>query len=146
VVDLDVPEALVLAPHMLPPTGEVGGRSGAPRSHWYYACRHPPPTRRYNGPDGERLVELLARGAQVVVPPSIHPSGDASRWFDDGPAAVVETAYLQACCEELAVACAAARAGDGADAVLTDAAAELGEHRVGRVRAALGCTRVSLDT
>jgi len=137
VVDLDVPEALAMAPHLLPATGEVGGRSGAPRAHWYYACTHPPPTRRYNGADGERLVELLSRGSQVVVPPSIHPSGDAYQWFEDGPAAAVNPAELQARCAELAVACALVRGTPDPVAALMALGNDLDNDRCTRIRAAV---------
>ena len=131
VVDLDVPEALILAPHILPPTGEVGGRAGAPRAHWYYACTNPPATRRYNGTNGERLVELLARGSQVVVPPSIHPSGEAYRWFRDGRAAVIDPADLQSRCHDLALACTLARAKSGE---LDSIEAEFDEEQLTRVQ------------
>src|SRR5689334_4680731 len=35
-VDLDAPEAVLVAPYLLPPTGLVHGREGKPASHWWY--------------------------------------------------------------------------------------------------------------
>ncbi|HEV2237841.1 MAG TPA: AAA family ATPase [Ktedonobacterales bacterium] len=51
------------------------------------------------------LVELRADGCQTMVPPSIHPSGDALRWERDGEPAVVEEAELRAKVAQVA-ACA----------------------------------------
>ncbi len=110
VVDLDEPEACLLAPHLLPPTEEKGGREGSPSSHWYYRCLSPPPTRRFNGVEGERLLELLSTGSQVVVPPSVHPSGERYCWWGDGVAEEVQAGALSAAVFELAVATMLARA------------------------------------
>jgi hypothetical protein len=85
-VDLDCPEALTLAPHVLPSTGLVSGREHNPQSHWWYVI-DPPAIRttkfQYvaNGTSEKTtLVELRATGGQTVVPPSQHPDGDAYVW------------------------------------------------------------------
>jgi Bifunctional DNA primase/polymerase, N-terminal len=41
VADLDSPEALAAAPHLLPSTALVGGRHSTPRSHLHYVTDHP---------------------------------------------------------------------------------------------------------
>jgi hypothetical protein len=85
-VDLDCPEAVLLADAFLPPTWMVRSRPGARRSHRYYVVDGElPPTRKYENPaaaDGERatLVELLSTGRQAVAPPSLHPSGERAFW------------------------------------------------------------------
>lgn len=79
-VDLDTPEAVAIAEHILPLTGEIGGRSDSRRSHWFYQCDPPPATTRYTAPDGTRLLEVLSTGTQVLVPPSVHPSGQRYEW------------------------------------------------------------------
>src|SRR5205085_1430288 len=35
-IDLDSPEAVILAPYFLPPTGAIFGRDSKRRSHWLY--------------------------------------------------------------------------------------------------------------
>src|SRR5919201_1948680 len=41
-VDLDCPEAVALAPHLLPQTGLTHGRPGNPGSHWWYVVDRAP--------------------------------------------------------------------------------------------------------
>jgi hypothetical protein len=75
-VDLDVPEAIKLAPQILLDTRWRHGRAGALSSHYFYmspGCT----TRKFADPiDGTMLVELRADGCQTLVPPSVHPSGE----------------------------------------------------------------------
>lgn len=80
-VDLDHPKALRLRDHFLPPSKMQTGRAGRPRSHrWYLVKEGLPSTRQYKLPDRSVLVELRSTGGQTVIPPSIHPSGEAYRW------------------------------------------------------------------
>lgn len=79
-IDLDHPMASSLAPEYLPPTQCIVGRPGNPTSHWFYRVEGPPlPNRmlRYTL-DGvwHTVLDILSEGKQVVVGPSIHPSGD----------------------------------------------------------------------
>src|SRR6266540_3642333 len=43
-IDLDTPEALMLADAFLPTTGSIFGRPGKPRSHWLYYAEPMVPT------------------------------------------------------------------------------------------------------
>jgi replicative DNA helicase len=79
-VDLDGAEALALAERFLPVTPAVFGRAGKPRSHRLYVCEPVPVTVRFRAPGGGTLVELRADGCQTIVPPSVHPSGEAVAW------------------------------------------------------------------
>src|SRR5688572_27849565 len=58
-VDLDVREAVQLAPACLPPTGLQHGRASRPRSHWFYRVVGPiPASKRYDDPtrpDGDKV-------------------------------------------------------------------------------------------
>lgn len=103
-VDLDTPEAVALASSVLPRTGEIGGRRGSPISHWFYRSEPPPRTRRFNDPDGTRLLELLSTGTQVVVPISIHPSGEPYSWQRRDPPATISADRLVSACKRLAAA------------------------------------------
>ena len=88
-VDLDCPEAVLLAPSLLPATLTFG-RDSKQVSHWLY--RSPGSiTSQYRDPaDGATLVELRATpasavgqnlgGSQTVFPPSQHPSGEWVRF------------------------------------------------------------------
>lgn len=80
-VDLDCEAARLLAPMFLPATDCVHGRGEKPATHWFYAVENPPKTEKWNIPktanvETHHSVELLSTGAQVVVGPSVHPSGD----------------------------------------------------------------------
>lgn len=88
-VDLDCMEARNLAHFLLPQTAMIGGRKKSPRSHFFYRCEGAR-TGQWIDPDiGENdkrltIVELRATGAQTLVHPSKHPSGDDYEWsYDD---------------------------------------------------------------
>lgn len=110
-VDLDCEEAVRLAPEFLPPTGARTGRPGKPASHWWYICAGAK-TRKHQDPvSNKMIVEFRSTGAQTVVGPSIHPSGEP---YDplDGEPAVVDAAELAACVAALAEAVVKARHGE----------------------------------
>ena len=78
-IDLDHPIAISLAPEYLPPTQCIVGRPGSPSSHWFYQVEGPMPNRALKYIlDGvwHTVVDVLSEGKQVLVGPSIHPSGD----------------------------------------------------------------------
>jgi KaiC/GvpD/RAD55 family RecA-like ATPase len=81
-VDIDCPEARRLAVELLPDTITFG-RASKPRSHYLYRAEGAQ-TRRYEDIDRAALVELRATGAQTVFPPSVHESGEAIRFDDEG--------------------------------------------------------------
>jgi len=92
-VDLDSREAVDAAPYILPATPMRHGRPGSGVAHYWYLVR--PKGRKGEKlkvrtvrlddpapPAGaeKRIVELLGNRTQSMVPPSIHPSGEAVRW------------------------------------------------------------------
>lgn len=111
-VDLDHPLAMELAEILLPKTPMMSGRRGRPKSHYWYKVEDELPAyRKYilpdlvNPPKGEKAsrvaVELRSsfRSHQTVIPPSVHPTGEAYEWVGEpwggekGPA-IVEGRYL----------------------------------------------------
>ena len=115
-VDLDCPEALALAPHLLPQTPSMFGRASSPRAHWLYLA---PKTKTAQYKDSSvspplMLVELRSTGAQTMVPPSLHPDGERVRWEPGAEGAVpsmVEPRELAEAVRKLAVACLLVRHG-----------------------------------
>lgn len=86
-VDLDCPEAVELAPSLLPPTVR-SGRTGNPGSHLWYRCEGAPSVKLTDPVTGEMIIELRSTGLQTVVWPSIHPEGDQYEPIDGEPATV----------------------------------------------------------
>ncbi len=89
-IDLDCPEAILLADKFLPPTNAVFGRASAPRCHRLYRCSEPGVVVRLRDHRKVTLVEYRATGGQTLVPPSVAESepgkGDFEerRWVRDG--------------------------------------------------------------
>lgn len=109
-VDLDCEEAVTLAPEFLPPTGATSGRPGKPASHWWYVCDGAK-TRKHQDPANKKMiVELRSTGAQTVVGPSMHPSGEQYDALDGEPA-VVDIGVLGAAVAALAEAVIERRGG-----------------------------------
>ena len=82
-VDLDCPESIRAASHLLPRTPRQSGRESAPRSHWWYSTKADREMFfQLKDAFGEVVVELRAdSGHQTVVPPSVHPdTGEPYRW------------------------------------------------------------------
>lgn len=98
-VDLDVPEAVALAPIFLPATGRRHGRKTNPSSHWWYVCDPVPPgvkIFREPGRKGKKLIELRSTGGQTIVPPSIHDTtGEEYVWDTKGEASEVDGRVLR---------------------------------------------------
>lgn len=107
-VDLDCPEALALAPLVLPPTGAIFGRKSKPKSHWLYRCAPPPETKQFQF-NKAMFVELRSTGVQTMVPPSVHPSGETVRWDSEDEPAVIEASELARHVSDLAALCLLAR-------------------------------------
>jgi hypothetical protein len=102
-VDLDSSEARELAEQHLPPTGLKTGRAGSPASHWWYVAPGARTKQHRDPVTGESIVELRSTGAQTLVGPSVHPSGEVYDPLDGEPARV-DAAHLAACVAALAAA------------------------------------------
>lgn len=114
-VDIDCPEALLLASHLLPTTGGRFGRASKRASHWLYFSGVPKHI-KYEDPNidgaGKTIVELRSGGVQTVFPGSTHVSGEFIGFEDDADLAqitVVERTVLEAAVGVLAAACLLAR-------------------------------------
>ncbi len=125
-VDLDCPEAVALAPTILPDTGLRFGRPSKPCSHWFYRVDPLIPSLNLSDPaDRATLVELRCQdkdgsiGHHTVVPPSIHTSGEPVQFEAgfDGEPATIDAAHLQSAVKKLAAAALLVRhwpkAGEG---------------------------------
>ncbi len=101
-VDLDHPLAVELADQFLPPTPLIAGRAQNPRTHWFYKVDKPIQNISKKLPDGKKTtVEVLSNGKQVVVGPSIHPSGDVYDVVGAQQPAAVDAAELLEAVETL---------------------------------------------
>lgn len=122
-IDLDRPEALVLADEYLPGGAWVFGRANRPRSHRIYVSvgAH---SITLKDLDRKELLGLRAKpegeGHQTVFPPSVHESGERIEWDDSGAdgyelPAQVDPAVLSDACRRLAVHAFLARHLGGID-------------------------------
>lgn len=95
-VDLDSDVAVWLGSgSFLPETGLIATRPGKPDSHRFYVCDPlPPPSSYKSAKTGKPHVEIKATGTQVVVPPSLHPSGETWMWKADAEPARLTAAEL----------------------------------------------------
>ena len=93
-VDLDCPEAREAAERFLPPTACVTGRESSKASHrWYVADGAR--TRQFRDPvDRSMIVELRSTGAQTIVGPSIHPSGERYDALNGIPATIQDIFHI----------------------------------------------------
>lgn len=70
-VDLDCPEAVALAPALLPST--LGFSRGPDSGHLFFSCVAIDKREAYSESDGGMIVEIRSGGGQTMVPPSVHP-------------------------------------------------------------------------
>jgi len=110
-IDLDCPEALRLAAAFLPETRMRSGRASCPGSHWWYLSAEVPPYLIFKDVDADAttLLELRGDGHQTLVPPSIHPEGEAYEWYGTLDPAVVDRHDLEQRVRRLAGAVLLAR-------------------------------------
>ena len=105
ILDLDAADAIEKADQYLPDTSMVEGRLGKPRSHRYYlvpcdtipkwaisqAAQAAPAaieatghagafTKSFQSTDDKEAFRFIGTGGQVVVPPSMHDSGERREW------------------------------------------------------------------
>lgn len=121
-IDLDCPEAVLLAYRFLPSTCAFG-RASKPISHWLYRC----PGQRTRKPS-RVPVELRSTGGQTVFPPSTHESGEAIEWWDESvdeyikpreiTSAELESAFGKLCAATLIARVAPKFQGQTHDAIL----------------------------
>lgn len=102
-IDVDSPTAVRLATFFLPKTGALFGRASKRRSHYLYTVTGDLTTTQFRAIGGAMIVEIRWNGAQTMVPPSIHPSGEKVEWDLDGVPATITSSELRS-----AVACLAA--------------------------------------
>jgi hypothetical protein len=91
--DLDCPEAIELAPRILPATNSRFGRASKLESHWLYRIVDGELlTKKFVDPlTGEMIVELRCDGgSQTVFPGSVHEEGEKIEWAIDGPPAEID--------------------------------------------------------
>lgn len=100
-VDLDCVEARAIAANYLPPTAAKTGRTGAPDSHWWYISAGVKTVQHRDPVTRQMIVELRSTGAQTVVGPSVHPTGQRYEILNGEPA-VVPAEMLTACVAALA--------------------------------------------
>lgn len=126
-IDLDTPEAIALAPLLLPATPGTFGRTSKPRSHYLFRAPGLATERfleTYTDPaDGKKkrttLLELRSSGGQTVFPGSVHECGETVEWSEDVPdgaelsdlAPVVQPAHLRRRVAQLAAATILMRSG-----------------------------------
>lgn len=101
-VDLDCPEAVRLAPELLPTTGAIFGRASKPDSHYLYVSEVPS-TVQFTASSG-MVVELRSTGGQTMFPPSVHPLGERVEWASNGEATEVPASAIERYCATLAFA------------------------------------------
>ena len=107
--DLDCAEAIALAPYFLPGTSAIYGRPSKPRSHYLYYGSDPEPKAsiKWNDENNTVIVELRmgggGKGAQSVMPGSVHPSGEVYAWDVEGEPAKATCADLKATLTQIAV-------------------------------------------
>jgi putative DNA primase/helicase len=104
-VDIDCTEALAVADAFLPATGAEFGRKSKLRSHRFYICTGVDEgTRQFRDPNlGKKdeksmLIELRGSGGQTMLPPSVHPFGEAVEWASPtiAPAEITHPELLRA--------------------------------------------------
>jgi hypothetical protein len=96
-VDLDHPKAVQLAPQFLPPTGLVAGRRQGGKTHWFYRTQGEFRKIAFVSECKTKVIEILGDGQQVVVGPSIHPTGDLYDDLTGEPSEVVKADLIEAC-------------------------------------------------
>lgn len=93
-IDIDSIVASQISSHILPQTKMKGGSSTAhPSNHWFFRTKKPLPTLRFKY-EQTTLVEVLGRGSQILVEPSIHPRGSTYVLEGLGKSAIVDAEVL----------------------------------------------------
>lgn len=94
-VDIDDKASAVTVRAWMPATDAMFGRESKLDSHLLYKVTGTAPKpSKYTDPDGTVLGELRSTGQQTMVPPSIHPTGEAVRWSKGGEPATLAAEVL----------------------------------------------------
>jgi hypothetical protein len=112
--DCDCSEAVACAAALMPETGMVHGRAGRRRAHLWFVVPGAE-TAKFTDLDNKMLLEIRSNGAQTVIPPSLHESGEAVEWDSDGAPMAMDLADYQRAVRMTAIATLFARhwpAGD----------------------------------
>lgn len=124
-VDLDCAEAVEAAKALLPRTPLVHGRPSKRISHYWFRCEEFKTTQFTDvgdeSPTGRMLVEVRSTGGYTVVPPSLHPSGEALAWESEGDPFDMTPEDMYGAARNVALAALLARhwPGQGARHVVT---------------------------
>lgn len=118
-VDLDSPEAIAVAPYLLPQTGLLSGRRKNPNSHWWYQLSDPKlaktekfAIRQKSGgktTGSVMFLEIRGTGSCTTVFPSLHPDDDQYEWMSYGDPATVDRRSLSIAATKVAIAAVLAR-------------------------------------
>ena len=110
-VDLDSKLVIDLASYFLPDTNAIFGRQSKPASHRFYIADFSGEGKKaaIQFKDGDAMIVELrigagGKGAQSVVPPSVHSSGELIQWINDNPTPV-DALELKRAVTKLAAAC-----------------------------------------
>lgn len=93
-VDLDADVARRLAPYILPKTNCIWGRQSSRQSHYLYrvaGANHV----TFSNPQHGMLVEQRTGKHLTLAPGSLHPSGEAVTFDNDGPPSEVDAVDLE---------------------------------------------------
>jgi hypothetical protein len=111
-VDLDCPEAISVAPALLPSTGWVFGHKSSPHSHRIYKTDVALDSAQVEYQDlaGRMLVELRGSGGLTIFPPSLHEeTGELVAWESFTEPAQVKLADLRQAVGQVGAAALLAR-------------------------------------
>lgn len=152
-IDLDCPEAIALAPRLLP-RSRTFGRASKPRSHWIFnVAPKAGKISQYRDAQKAMIVEYRADGGQTVFPGSVHEGGEPIEWADSEPIATVDAAALRSAVGRVAAAVLLVRVGlseDDALGIVCSPEPPLAAHLSGRALSLaskwLGCNQAPKDS
>jgi putative DNA primase/helicase len=85
-IDCDTQEAVTAASLLMPDTKLSFGRESIGRAHLLYHCQKVQ-TSKFQDPTKDKdstILEIRSTGSQTMIPPSIHPQGEAVTWMGKG--------------------------------------------------------------
>lgn len=109
-IDLDCPQARIIAEYVLPETNLISGREYGGEltaSHFYYRTEKEAGTTKFVGGAGT-MLELRGDGGYTILPPSVVRKGEDTsevQWLNAGEPAFVDHDDLLMRCKLVAVGC-----------------------------------------